>query len=388
VIRAWRLFAALVLMAHAAAAQDPAAAPPPPPADPAAAPPPADPAAAAPPAAPAPPVLHDIRQVQIQVWISETTEQGIRNVGANLNFTRFVDGVEDPSSSLKQVTTNLFDTRANFDPVTLPRPALSEDLLTGLTPEEATAARSRFNSSLRDGTDETNAPGIQTRSGAGFTGSLIDDRGTIDMVFRSVERNAEVDLISKPEMLVVNGGTASIKAGGNVPFQTVEYDVYGNPQLAIKWQDVGVNLSLIPQIMANNSVRLTLSQLDVTDIDRIENIRGVDLPVFSKRSQTGVVIVPDQQTLVIGGLSSRVVRRSDRQIPFIGQLPVIGAPFRNRRSEANITHLLVFVSPTVVDIREINKKERSALEFWRSSGDRWEHGDRIQEEIDLMDSEL
>jgi type II secretory pathway component GspD/PulD (secretin) len=372
-----------VLIAQTGSAQDPAAAPP---ADPAAAPPPA--AEAAPAAAPAPPALHDIRQVQIQVWISETTEQGIRNVGANLNFTRFVDGQEDPTASVKQVTTNLFDTRANFDPVTLPRPSLSEDLIADLPPDEAAAARTRFNSSLRDGTDETNAPGIQTRSGAGFTGSLIDDRGTIDMVFRSVERNAEVDLISKPEMLVVNGGTASIKAGGNVPFQTVEYDVYGNPQLAIKWEDVGVNLSLIPQIMANNSVRLTLSQLDVTDIDRIENIRGVDLPVFSKRSQTGVVIVPDQQTLVIGGLSSRVVRRSDRQVPFLGQLPVIGAPFRNRRSEANITHLLVFVSPTVVDIREINKKERSALEFWRSSGDRWEHVDRIQDEIELMDSEL
>ncbi|MBI1319245.1 MAG: hypothetical protein GC168_09910 [Candidatus Hydrogenedens sp.] len=326
--------------------------------------------------------------MQIQVWISETNEQGLRNVGANLNFTRFIDGVEQPTGSLKQVSTNLFDTRSTFDPVTLPRPEAPEDQLAQLPPADAAAARSSFNTTLRDGSDESPSPGIQTRSGAGFTGSLIGDHGTIDMVFRSVERNGDVDLISKPEMLVVNGGTASIKAGGNVPYQTVKYDTVGNPQLQVEWQDVGVNLSLTPQIMPNNFVRLTLSELDVTDIDRVENIRGVDLPVFSKRSQTGVVLVPDQQTLVIGGLSSRVVRRSDRQVPLLGKLPVIGVPFRSRRSEANITHLLVFVSPTIVDIREISRKERSALEFWRSSGDRWEHGDRIQQEIDLMDSEL
>jgi len=319
----------------------------------------------------------DIRQVQIQVWISETNETGIRDVGTNLNFTRFIDGVENETGSLQQVTTSVFDPQGDFPGVTLPSPTAPAGAIPG-----------DFNTSLRDPDDESSAAGIQTRGGVGLTGSVITDRGTIDAVFRSVERNADVDLISKPELLVVNNGTASIKAGGNVPFQDVEYDKNGIPQLNVDFQDTGVNLTLVPSIQPNDFIRLTLTELDVTDIDRIENIRGIDLPVFSKRSQTGVVLVPNQQTLVIGGLSSRVVRSSTRQVPFLGSIPLLGLPFRSKASEADITHLLVFVSPTIVDLRDLNKRQRSALEFWQESGDKWDHADRIEQEVELMETEL
>lgn len=341
------MLAAAVFVAVPVKAQDPAPAP-------------------APPAAPA-----DIRQVQVQVWISETSEQGLRQLGANLNFTRFVRGVEQ-SGSVQQVSTNVFDPIGDFGGVTLPVPD-----------------QSLFTAPLRPDEDNNVANGVQSRSGFGLTANVIDsDTGTIDAVFRATERQADVDLISKPELLVVNDGTATIKAGGQVPYQDVTTDAKGNSQLQVTFGDTGVNLVMKPTIQSNDFIKLHITQLEVTDIDRIESIRGVDLPVFSKRSQTGIVTVPNGQTLVIGGLSSRVVRRTERRVPVLGKLPILGMPFRSRESEADITHLLIFVSPTVVDLRNLSKQGFNALNFWKERGSQWDNTERIEREIEAMQVEL
>jgi len=316
----------------------------------------------------------DIRQVQIQVLISETNERGVRDIGANLNYTRFVRG-EEQSGSLQQVVTNVFNPTGDFEDVTLPVPTQSLFNPTGTTPP------------LRPDEDNTLTNTIQTRAGVGLTASVISPGyGTVEATFRALERKRDVDLVSKPEVLVVNGGTAVIKAGGQVPYQNVAYDAKGNMQLGVTFQDIGVNLSIVPTILPNDTVELNLQQLDVSEVARIENLRGVDLPVFAKRSQTGFVIVPNGQTLVIGGLTTRVVRRSERRVPIIGAVPILGVPFRARKSEADFSHLLIFVTPTIVDLRKLNENQHAvnALHFWRERGGEYVSSESIERELTTM----
>jgi general secretion pathway protein D len=321
----------------------------------------------APPAPPAP--LAPIKQVQIKAWISETSEQGLRDIGANLTYTRIVRGVEQ-SGSLQQVNTRMFDPVNPNYRVTLP------------VPEQTV-----FPAPMRPDLAGTPSDGLQTQGGAGLAFSIIEtDTGTIEGVFRGIERTADVDLISKPELLVIDNMTAEIQAGGKIPYQDVKYDIQGVPRLDVQFRDIGVNMTLVPTILTDNRVQLHIQKLDVTDITRIDNIRGVDLPVFSTRSQTGKVVVPDGQTFVIGGLSSRVVRQGERRVPLIGALPLIGLPFRSRTSEADNTHLLVFVSPTIVDLRELTPSAQNAMDFWRDR--RWENTQRIESEMEGMEAEL
>jgi type II secretory pathway component GspD/PulD (secretin) len=349
-----------------------------------AAPPPAE---AAPPPPPPPPPLTDIRQVQIQVWISETNEQGLREIGANLNYSRFVRG-EERNGSLQQLSTNVFSPLADFPRVTLPAPQPQGGVNfkdPALRAFDATETRNLT------GTDEDQliANGVQTRSGVGLSSSVIQtDHGTLEGIFRAAETKSDVDLISKPELLVVNSISAEIKAGGQVPYQDVVYDVKGLPQLSVKWKDTGVNMKIMPTIMPNNFVQLQIEQLDVTDIVRIDNTRGVDLPVFASRSQTGFVLVPDGNALVIGGLSSRVIRKSEQRVPLLGSIPILGIPFRGRSSEVFVTNLLVFVSPTIIDLRKFEDAQDSALSFWRKRGNEWRNADRIDKEAESMASEL
>ncbi|HQM99924.1 MAG TPA: type II and III secretion system protein, partial [Candidatus Hydrogenedentes bacterium] len=217
---------------------------------------------------------------------------------------------------------------------------------------------------------------------AGLEFSIIEtSSGTLEGVFQSLEKHVELNLISKPELMVANTMPAIIKAGGQVPFQDVSYSGT-TPTLKVAWRDVGVNLNLTPTIMPNDYVQLNITQMEVSDTARIDNIRGVDLPVFSSRSQAGVVFVPDGTTLVIGGLSSRMVRQSERRVPVLGRLPLIGIPFRSRKSDAEVTSLLIFVSPTVVDMRAPTPQAKSALAFWRERGSDWAHAQRIDREVD------
>ena len=360
------LVAFSLLFNYPAAGQDPPAeAPPaeaaPAEAAPAEAPPAEAPPAEAAPAGPAPP--EDIRQVQIKVRIVETNERGLRELGANLNFTRFVRG-EEQSGSLQRVNTSTIDTTTDFNRVTLPVPG--------------------FGTPLRPDEDNNNANGIQAREGFGLTASVIDsDTGTIDAVFRGVEEGRDSDTVSRPELLVINGMRASINAGGALPYQGVEYKANAAPQLKVEFKELGVNVGMTPTIQSNDVIQLVIDSLNVTDTLRIDNIRGVDLPVFSQRSQTGTVYVPNGQTLVTGGLTSHVVRQSERRVPIIGTLPVIGFPFRSRQSESNKTTLLIFVTPTAVDLRNLSPEGQRAMEFWRNGT--WANERRISAEKDAMD---
>jgi len=317
----------------------------------------------------APPQPPDLRQVQLQVWISETSETGLRDIGVNLDYQRFVRGVEQDGASLERVTTNVFDPRDPDFQVTLPAPD------TNPPPDN-----------LRPDQEGNLNDGIQTQEGAGLTFSIIDSgRGTIDGVFRAIERKSDLDLISKPELLVAQGKVATIRAGGEFPYQSVQYNK-NVPVLNVAWRDIGVNINVTPTIENNGLVRLAFTELDVTDIVRVDNIRGIDLPVFSTRKQTGHVLVPDGQALVVGGLSSRVVLRSERRVPVIGQLPVIGIPFRGTNAQATNNHLLIFVLPTIVDLREMKPSTVNALNFWRAR--EWNQTDRIQREVEALEEGL
>lgn len=322
--------------------------------------------------------------MQIQVWISQTDEDGAREIGSNLNYTRFVRG-EEQSGSLERLRTETFVPRDPTFQSTLPAPDGSPypDNVR-LTPESNTPW-TPGNALIPD----PNRPGeflLNTRRGAGLTYSIIDsDKGTIDGILRAIETKSDSDLISKPELLVINEQEATIKAGEEIPYQGVEYK-NGVPVLKISWRELGVNIDLKPVIRTDDLVKIDITNLEVSDRLKDTPIQGLQVPVFSTRKQTGSVLVPNTQTLVIGGLSSRVIRKTEKRVPIVGRLPVLGIPFRGRKNDILNSHLLIFVSPTVVDLRNMKPPMEDALDFWR--GVEWRNRDSLQQEVDMMDEEL
>jgi type II secretory pathway component GspD/PulD (secretin) len=314
------------------------------------------------PAAPPPPSgPPDMRQVQMHVWISETTERGLRDLGVNLNYKRD----DESGNAINQITTNLFNPQDPRFTVTLPAPS-------GTTP-------------VRPDQLGTLSDGIQTQAGAGLNFSLLrTSSGELNGVFRAIEQTDDVDLISKPELLVANGLPASIHAGGEIPYQDVKYDK-GQPRLNVTFKDVGVNMKITPLIQGDGLIKLNIEDLSVIDVTRVDNIRGIDLPVFATRSQKGEVLVPDGQALVIGGLTSRVQRSSERRVPVLGNIPIAGFLFRSNRAETTNSHLLLWVAPTTVELNDMTPAAASALDFWREGS--WANEDTIAREAGTLQTE-
>ena len=71
---------------------------------------------------------------------------------------------------------------------------------------------------------------------------------------------------------------------------------------------------------------------------------------------------------------------------FSGKIPILGIPFRWRQAQARNSHLLIFVSPTIVDLRNMTPDSTGALEFWRE--EKWQHMDDIDEEVKELEAEL
>lgn len=310
----------------------------------------------------------DLRQVQIQVWISEAGEQGLRDLGANLKYTRFIRGQEQ-DGNVQQIDSQVHANPNTQYGVTLP---VQDQAL--------------FDPPMRPDMSPPLSDGLQTQEGVGMTFTLIaQNYGSIDGIFRAIETSSDLDLISKPELLVINNTPAEIHAGGEIPYQAISYN-NNVPQLKVTWQPIGVSMKLTPSIRNDDLIELHIEQLEVSDIARIDSVRGIDLPVFSSRSQSGKVLVPNAQTLVIGGLSSRTVRRAERRVPVLGAIPIVGVPFRSRETEANTSQLVILVSPTVVDVRGDEGEVRNALEFWRRED--WSRKEAIEEERDRLDRQL
>ena len=322
------------------------------------------PAPDAPEGQPPQPPLEPLDQVQIKVWIAEYNEQGLRELGTNLQYTRVVRGVEQ-SGAVQQVNTNTFDPLNPAFRVTLPAPD-----------------QTLFDAPLRPDL-APNVRGIQTQSGVGLVASAISTgTGTVDALFRGIEQKSEVNLVSKPEVLVVDNGIADIHAGGQVPYQNLVYTNQGVAQLNVTWENIGVNMRIQPQILPNDWIKLHIQELSVSDVVRVDNIRGVDLPVFATRKQTGVVTLPDASPFVIGGLTSNIVQKTERRVPFLGKVPLVGIAFRGRSSRASKSSLLIFVEPTIVDLRALTPEADRALNFWNSP--EWVHSDRIRSEIEVL----
>ncbi len=143
------------------------------------------PAAAAP---VAPPPLKPIDQVQLEVWIGETNAQGLKDIGANLKYKRFIRE-EEQSGSVQQVNSNVADLANPLHSVVLPAP----DMTDPVHPSDV------FPAPMRPDRAGNASDGIQTQGGIGLQADIISStNGTVNGVIRGIQRPSDPDLYSNP----------------------------------------------------------------------------------------------------------------------------------------------------------------------------------------------
>ena len=190
--------------------------------------------------------------------------------------------------------------------------------------------------------------------GSGITigvGRLSDSGVSFAAILRALEGDADTNIISTPSIVTTDNEEASLNVGQEVPFVTGSFTNTGgisgsvNPFQTIQREQVGVKLTITPQINEGNSLLLDISQ-EISNI--AQSAEGaVDL-ITNQRIVETTVIVDDGQILVLGGLLEDVLRESEQRVPILGSIPFLGALFRAQKTDKIKTNLLIFIRPKIL----------------------------------------
>jgi len=163
--------------------------------------------------------------------------------------------------------------------------------------------------------------------------------------------DADINVLSTPQILTSDNQKAEIIVGDNIPIITSQGQTTGaTPISQIERQDIGITLRLTPQILESDLVKLDLFQ-EISNVN-LSPPQGFDINtqgvITSKKSATTTVIVKDRQTVVIGGLMSESVTDTVSKVPLLGDIPILGWLFKSRSQAKEKRNLLIFLTPYLI----------------------------------------
>lgn len=175
----------------------------------------------------------------------------------------------------------------------------------------------------------------------GYKNTGLDLRALLDMLV--TEEDAEI--LANPTTMTVNHQAAHIEMTDRIPYTEFGTFVTGETSFATKFIDAGISLDVTPHVYEDTTgpyVKLELNP-SVSFPSSFKN--GV--PVLSVRQSQTIANVRDRQTLVVGGIISETQRDMVSKVPVLGDIPIIGALFRNKSKGRERTELMIFVTPTI-----------------------------------------
>ena len=192
-----------------------------------------------------------------------------------------------------------------------------------------------LNVGLVDGT--VDIPGI---------GKVLD----LKVLARALKSKGGTNVLSTPNLLTLDNEAASIFVGQTIPFVTGSYVTGGggtsnNPFQTVQREEVGLKLNVRPQISEGGTVKLDIYQ-EVSTVDERASVTAGT--VTNKRAIDTSILLDDGQIMVLGGLLQDGYSQSNDAVPWLSDIPGLGALFRNEKRSVSKTNLMVFLRPYII----------------------------------------
>jgi general secretion pathway protein D len=173
----------------------------------------------------------------------------------------------------------------------------------------------------------------------------------LNFLARALEKNANANILSTPNILTLDNEEATIIVAENVPFVTGQYANTGsvtpgvNPFQTIERVDVGLILKVKPQISEGNTIRMSIyEEASAVKEDTASN-SGI---ITTKRSVETDVLVDNGSIIVLGGLVQDQTATVIEKVPILGDIPLLGYLFRYETRATKKTNLMLFLRPFVI----------------------------------------
>ncbi|MFC0633929.1 type II secretion system secretin GspD [Brevundimonas balnearis] len=217
---------------------------------------------------------------------------------------------------------------------------------------------------VRQGVQEAALNSLLNLNGfAGGGGVQIGDV-LLSAIVNAVKSDTGSNILSTPSLVTLDNEEAEILVGQEIPITTGQtlLDGQSNPFTTTERQDIGVKLTVRPQINAGGSITLNVRQ-EVSSINRSLTASATDL-VLNKRELENTLVIGDGEIAVAGGLLSQTETISADRVPFFGDIPGLGVLFRSTSRSNERTNLVIFIRPTIL---------RSPADARRVSANRYDY---------------
>ena len=177
-------------------------------------------------------------------------------------------------------------------------------------------------------------------------GQLVGGNNPLDVELNALEQRGLIRELAQPNLTALSGDTASFLAGGEYPIP-VPQGTFGS--IAIEYKKYGVGLAFTPTVLNSGQINLVIKP-NVSQIDPSHSvtIAGISIPALTVREASTTVELRDGQSFMLGGLLQNISQTNQNQLPWLGDVPVLGALFRSAAYQKNETDLVIMVTPHLV----------------------------------------
>lgn len=176
-----------------------------------------------------------------------------------------------------------------------------------------------------------------------------------NLLIRALEVQGRLEVLSRPQILVNDNEEAFIQVGEEIQLVTnVERGDNGRVSSDVEPRQLGVILNVTPSISDDNFVRLDIGpEISALTARTTQVSEDFAAPVISRRTADTTITVKDNETIIIGGLIQNRSETRHFKVPFLGDIPLVGALFNSNRDTTQKTELLIILTPRVIsDQRE------------------------------------
>ena len=179
-----------------------------------------------------------------------------------------------------------------------------------------------------------------------FSLAVLGTDYLVDLELTALEAEGRGEIVSTPRVITANQKEATIKQGVEIPYQQSA----SSGATTIQFKEAVLELTVTPQITPDNNIIMDLKvhKDSVGDIISTGGLGGT-VPSIDTRSVETQVLVADGQTVVLGGIYETERRETINKVPFLGDIPVLGAAFRSKQRVDNKAELLIFVTPRILE---------------------------------------
>ena len=186
--------------------------------------------------------------------------------------------------------------------------------------------------------------------GGTFSGlNLLVLGGNLTTMIRALQTQGALRALAEPNLIAMDGQSASFLAGGEYPVPIVQSGAGGVATVTIVFKEYGVRLNFKPTIIDEDHIRLELEP-EVSTLDFANGVKfsGFLIPgLRTRRAHTGVEL-RDGQSFALAGLLDNSETRSLSKIPGLGDIPILGNLFKSTQFQKNETELMFIVTAQMV----------------------------------------